>query len=121
MDDDGRGMRRRALPIVDLNYLVSVCADDPRTEHDILGRLASRLAGESVIPAAYLPADLDSAVILVFGGNANTRTADLWRTIDGGARSSFCLTAVAAADSYDWVEEAAPVTHVVHSFSRTGE
>jgi hypothetical protein len=118
VDQEGRAQRRRALPVVDLNYLVSVWAPDPLDEHQLLGELVSRIAGQAALAPEYLPTEPDSSVLLFLGGDEQNRVRDIWAAIGGGLRASFALSIAVAADSFGWLPEAPPVTRVLGAVGR---
>ena len=120
LDEYGRPLRRRNLPIVDLNYSVSVWAADPLVEHDLLGQLVSRFAGTSLLADTHLPDDAENPIVLFFGAE-HTPVHVIWQAIGAGVRSSFSLTVATAAEAFEWTPQAAPVTEIVHSFTRTVE
>ncbi|MDF1603299.1 DUF4255 domain-containing protein [Nocardioides sp. YIM 152315] len=109
--EDGRSQRRRPLPMMQLGYLVSAWAGSPRDEHQLLGDVASILAGVDLLSPDLLPAGVNSSVRLSLGDPAN-RVREIWSACGGSLKASFCLLATVAADSYDWELEAPPVERV---------
>ena len=53
-ENGGSQLRRRPQPMVQLAYLVSAWAGNPRDEHQLLGRVVSLLAGTEVLPDEHL-------------------------------------------------------------------
>ncbi|HZC72288.1 MAG TPA: DUF4255 domain-containing protein [Jatrophihabitans sp.] len=121
VDAAGQVQRRRALPMVDLNYLVSAWAATSLEEHDLLGRLASFFAGQGSVPAAHLPDDSIGDLQLFFGGDDRNQLRDIWRAAGGELKGSFTVSLVVAADSAGWYDEAPPVARVVGSVARRAE
>ena len=121
VDPRGDVQRRRTLPMVDLNYLVSVWAADPLEEHRLLSEVVNRIAGQVMLSPEYLPAETDSSVLTFLGGDEKSRPLDIWRALGGEPRASFTLSIAVAADSFGWVTEAPPVTQVLRNIDRRAE
>lgn len=121
VDQEGRAQRRRALPVVDLNYLVSVWAPDPLDEHELLGELVSRIAGQAALAPEHLAAEPDSAVLLFLGGDEQNRVPEIWSAIGGSLHASFALSIAVAADSFGWLPEAPPVSRVLGTVGRRSD
>lgn len=110
VDENGRAERRAPQPMVELSYLASVWAGDPRDEHQLLGELISRIAGLDVLPPEYLPRPLSSSVHLSFDDNDRHRTRDIWSGADATLKAGFILHATVAADTFGWAPEPPVVT-----------
>jgi len=115
---DGRSQRRLPSPVLEMNYLVSAWAADPLAEHQLLGEVINLLVAHPILPDECLPGDATSPVQLIFSGDENNPMRDIWRAAGGQQRASFTLSAVAAADSFPWTDEAPPVTEVLRGLSR---
>jgi uncharacterized protein DUF4255 len=103
--EDGKYERRKPLPMVELNYLISAWAGNPRDEHQLLGDVLARIASVDVLPTEHLPTQLSSSVSMVFAEDERHKTRDIWNGAGGALKASFSLKVVAAADSFDWSEE----------------
>ena len=92
--DGDRTYRRMALPRVDLRYLVTPWADDPKDEHMILGALLRVFARAHQMAAEYLPGPLASLselpLVQLAGPNADDR-ADFWSALGGRYRPGIDL------------------------------
>jgi hypothetical protein len=105
MGDNGKYERRKPLPMVELNYLVSAWAGNSRDEHQLLGDVLAQLAGVDVLPAEYLPASLSSSVSMLFVEDERHKTRDIWNGAGGPLKASFSIKITVAADSFGWTEE----------------
>jgi hypothetical protein len=109
--------RRRPQPMVQLGYLVSAWAGSPRDEHQLLGDVASILAGADGLPPELLPDGLSSGVRFALGDSDN-RAREVWTAAGGSLKASFCLMATVAADSFDWEVAPPPVERIAAMASR---
>lgn len=112
VDSDGKAQRRRPQPAVELNYLVSAWAGSPRDEHQLLGDIISRFAGQPALAEEYFPVTPTSTVHLEFGTDDRNRLRDIWSAAGGHVKASFSLTVTAAADSFGWTDEPPKVTTI---------
>jgi hypothetical protein len=119
VDADGRGLRRRPQPMVELAYLVSAWAGSPRDEHQLLGDLVSMVAGTDSIPAALFPVEMSTSVTLAMGDDRNTGR-ELWSGIGGGLKASVTLLVTVGADAFSWEEQAPPVERIAAMADRLG-
>ncbi|MEY2571016.1 MAG: hypothetical protein QOE63_1366 [Acidimicrobiaceae bacterium] len=96
-----RAFRRAALPRVDLRYLVTAWADDPRDEHQVLGALVQLLARPCQLASEYLPEPLASItplpLVQLAGAGIDDR-ADFWTALDGRYRPGLDVCITAAVD-----------------------
>ena len=115
---DGRSQRRLPSPVLEMNYLVSAWASDPLAEHQLLGEVINLFVANQVLPDECLAGDATSPVQLILGGDENNPARDIWRAAGGEQKASFTVSAVAAADSFPWTDEAPPVTEVLRGLSR---
>jgi Pvc16 N-terminal domain len=112
VDANGNAERRAPQPMVQLSYLVSAWAGNPRDEHQLLGDVISRFAAQTVLPAEYLPAQLSSSVNLAFGDDERNRPRDIWAGAGSQLKASFVVQATVAADTFDWQDQAPLVTSI---------
>lgn len=112
--------RRRPQPMVMLSYLVSAWAGSPRDEHQLLGDLVSLFAGTDQVPAEMLPDSLSTSVHLSLGDDRSLGR-ELWTSIGGPLKGSVQLQVTVGADSFDWEDQAPPVTRIAAMAERMAE
>jgi hypothetical protein len=98
--------------MIELNYLVSAWAGNPRDEHQLLGDVLSRLAALDTLPPEYLSRPLSSTVHLSFVEDDRHRARDIWNGAGGSLKASFSMQVTVAADSFDWAAEPPVVTRI---------
>jgi len=108
--DGDRGFRRKALPMIELSYLVSAYAGSPRDEHQLLGSAVSLFAGVGTLPPELTPPTLNSTVSIVLGDEIKPR--EVWQGVGGKLKASLIIRANVAADTWDWERQAPPVENV---------
>lgn len=113
VDDNGKGERRRPQPMIELSYLVSAWAGDPRDEHQLLGEVLSRIAGLDVLPEQYLPRPLSSSVHVSLAEDDRHRARDIWNGAGGRLKAGFSLQLTVAADTFDWTDEPTRITSIL--------
>jgi hypothetical protein len=99
--------------MVRLGYLVSAWAGTPRDEHQLLGDVVSLVAATEHLAPELLSTPLSSSVWLNFGEDTHNRPRDLWGALGGKLKASFTLQVTAAADSFEWSDEAPAVQRIV--------
>lgn len=109
---ESRPEQRAPQPMVALSYLVSAWAGSPRDEHQLLGDVTSLLGRYSAIPPEFVPDHVSSSVLLKFGGEDGVRPRDIWSGVNGQLKASYLMQATVAADSWDWEDQAPPVSRV---------
>jgi len=112
VDESGKGERRAPQPMVELDYLVSAWAGNPRDEHQLLGSVLSRIAGLDTLPPEYLPRPLSSSVHLTFVEDERHRARDIWNGAGGTLKAGFAMQVTVAADTFGWTPEPAAVTSI---------
>ncbi|WP_420114786.1 DUF4255 domain-containing protein [Pseudactinotalea sp.] len=112
--NDGQVVRRFALPMVQLSYLVSAWAGSPRDEHELLGDVLIRFLSHPLLPAEHLGAALESSVQLAVENDDHNRPREIWGAVGGHVKASFSLQATVAADAYPW-ETAPPLVDRVNT------
>ena len=80
--DGAAPQRRRPQPMVQLGYLVSAWAGSPRDEHQLLGDVASILAGTDTVPARYFPREMSTSVHVMLGDDRSL-PRELWTAAGG--------------------------------------
>jgi hypothetical protein len=112
VDPNGRIQQRAQQPMVRLSYLVSAWAGNARDEHQLLGDVISRCVAVGELPERHITGALSSPVHLSFADDERTRPRDVWSGVGGQLKPSFTLQANLAADTFDWRDEAPPVTSI---------
>lgn len=116
-----RGTERRfPLPIVQLGYLVSAWAGSPRDEHSLLGDVLTCFLVHQVLPSEHLVRPPASPVQLTVAGDEPARSRELWSSLGGQMKASFTVTALVAADAYQWELAPPVVTSVEPVTTRLG-
>jgi hypothetical protein len=119
VDENGKGERRAPQPMVELSYLVSAWAGDPRDEHQLLGEVLSRLAALDNLPDEYLSRPLSSSVHVSLVEDDRHRARDIWTGAGGRLKAGFSLQVTVAADTFGWAPEPTAITSVEGSARRT--
>jgi Pvc16 N-terminal domain len=112
VDENGKGQRRPPQPMVELSYLVSAWAGNPRDEHQLLGEVLSKVAGLDVLPDEYLSRPLSSSVQLSFVEDDRHRARDIWNGAGGSLKAGFTMHVTVAADTFGWAPEPPAVTSI---------
>ena len=73
---------------------------------------SSRLAAVQMLPAEIMPNAVSSTVQLDVAEDPPNRLRDIWAGAGGQLKASFTLQATVAADTFDWQDEAPPVTRI---------
>ena len=115
--DDGRLEQRPALPLIQLNYLVSAWAGDTADEHQVLGDVLACLLRCSVLPATYIPQTLPGAVHLSISQRNERKPGEVWGGLQQKVKPAFELEATFAFDR-EWILAAPAVTQVEGAVSR---
>lgn len=118
LTDDGTRVRRHALPMVELRYLVSAWAGSPRDEHELLGDALTRLLIHQVLPPEHVAESLSSNIQLAVDADMENRPRELWAGLGGQMRASFTLSVTVAADAYAWEDEEPLADRVVPQVDR---
>jgi hypothetical protein len=112
VDENGTRQRRAPQPMIQLSYLVSAWADNPRDEHQLLGEVISRFAGMEILPPEYLPRALSSSVHLSLVDQNQQQARDIWSGAGGALKAAFSLNATVAADTFGWTQEPPLITSI---------
>jgi hypothetical protein len=100
VEEDGKTYRRPPLPKLDLRYLVTAWADDPRDEQQLLGAAARVLIGKQVLPDAHVPEPLrarGAPQMRLLPLQPEDR-ADFWTALGGTYRAGLDLLVIATVD-----------------------
>jgi hypothetical protein len=108
----GVAQRRVSQPMIQLSYLVSAWAGNPRDEHQLLGDVISRIAGTTTLPEEFLPGDVSTSIDLSFVDDERNKQRDVWSGVGGQLKPSFTLQVSVGADTFDWQQQAPEVTSI---------
>ncbi len=120
VEQDGRATWRRPNPRVELRYLVSVWANDPRDEHQLLGGVLRALLSARDLPADYLSgplATLAPGPTIEVSSTSSTRYGDPSRLLDGQLKACLELVVTTPIDVGGGVPAGPPTTGVDFSLS----
>jgi hypothetical protein len=101
---DGRAQRRPQIPMLELHYLVSTWAGTVRDEHQLVGEVLAHFMLTQMLPANFLPPEMDSGVQLAVAPYDNSRAKDVWATVGGAIKPSFELVVTTATDALPYVD-----------------
>ena len=110
---DGGVERRRAQPIVDLNYLVTSWGTEVRDEHQLLGSVLEAVLANDRLPEAVLPDRLSGTRCrLGLATHEPNNPGDLWSSLDGRLKPSLQVVVTLPLAVFDW-KRAAPRTEEI--------
>lgn len=121
VDENGKGERRAPQPMVELDYMVSAWAGNPRDEHQLLGDVLGKVAALDILPEQYLSAELSSSVHVSFVEDDRHRARDIWNGAGGTLKASFCMQVTVAADSFGWADEPALIRSIEGGIGARGK
>jgi hypothetical protein len=101
---DGRAQRRPPVPMIEMHYLVSAWAGTVRDEHQLIGEVLTHFLRTQMLPAEYLPAEMNSGVQLAVASYDNNRAKDVWATVGGAIKPSFELVVTTATDALPYAD-----------------
>jgi hypothetical protein len=106
--------RRQSAPVIDLRYVVTAWAAEPRDEHQVLGNALRCVLAHGVVPEAYLGDGLSARAgyLVLAVGTENRKAGDVAPALDGRVRASFELEIAVPVDAFDWTA-AGPPTEAV--------
>lgn len=109
VDESGARQRRPVTPIVDLCYVVTAWANEPRDEHQLLGSLLQSVLAHSRLPDDVLPEALAGMRCGLSLAPAGTRApGELWTAFGSGPRPAIYLEVSLPLEVFAWREVAAP-------------
>jgi hypothetical protein len=106
---DGRTLRRRALPRIELCYLVTAWTTDHRDEHQLLGEVMRAILATPLLTPPYLRSPLDQLEPLpamLMGSGDSRKQSDLWKAIDGQLKPGLDLMVSLVVDPGMFIETA---------------
>ncbi len=114
VDENGTRQKRPDTPVVDLHYLVTAWAAEPRDEHQLLGALLSCVLAHNQIPAEHLGPELaDRRCRLRLAPFEMRPPGELWSAL-GGPRAAIQLLMSIPFEVFAWRDEAPPA-EVLHA------
>jgi hypothetical protein len=109
VDANGARQRRPVTPIVDLHYLVTAWATEPRDEHQLLGTLLVCILAHSRLPDDVLSDSLEGMRLSIGLAPEELRAPpELWTSLQGGTRAALHLDVSLPIEVFRWQETAQP-------------
>ncbi|MFL6162090.1 MAG: DUF4255 domain-containing protein [Jatrophihabitantaceae bacterium] len=109
---DGQPQRRRPVPMVELNYLVSAWAGNVRDEHELLGDVLGCFLTHQMLPAELAAPALLSGVQIALAATDSGRIKDVFASVDGSMRACFEIVLTTALDTGAWADAAPRVQRI---------
>jgi hypothetical protein len=97
---DGKTVRRMALPIIELRYLVTAWTSDHGDERALLGGLMRAILANSLLPVDYLPggfADLKPPTMMM--AMAGEEHVDVFKTLEGQLKPGLNIVVTTEVDT----------------------
>lgn len=114
VDGQGARQRRPPTPIVDLHYVVSAWASEPRDEHQLLGALLEAVLAHPRLPDDVLPGSLAGSRLGLELAPAGTRPpSEVWGAFGGGSRAALNLAVSLPLEVFAW-RDTAPEADSIH-------
>jgi hypothetical protein len=109
VDDSGARQRRPITPIVDLRYVITAWATEPRDEHQLLGALLSCVLANPFLPDDALPEALSGTRLGLSLAPAEARSAgEFWNSLGGAPRAALQIDVTLPLEVFAWRDVAAP-------------
>lgn len=115
---DGRIVRRRPLPRVELRYMVSAWTSDHGDERALLAGLLRAVLAHQEIPATFLPEGLPPEPLRLHLARPEDQLPDFGATLDGQLKPALAITIVATVDTGVVVPAGPPVAALEFASSR---
>ncbi|HEU5268932.1 MAG TPA: DUF4255 domain-containing protein [Jatrophihabitans sp.] len=109
---DGQLQRRRPVPMVELNYLVSAWAGKVTDEHELLGEVLGCFLTHQALPEEFSAPGLLSSVQIALASNDISRAKDVFTSVDGSMRACFEIVLTTALDTGAWADAAPRVQRI---------
>ena len=112
--NDGEVERRQGAPVIDLRYVVTAWASEPRDEHQVLGNALRCVLANGRVPEEYMGNGLSARAgyLVLTVGTENRKAGDVAPALDGRVRASFELEIAVPVDAFD-LTQAGPPTEAV--------
>lgn len=112
VDESGKRQRRPDTPVVDLHYLLTAWASEPRDEHELLGSVLSCVLAHNRLPEECLSEPLaDKRCRLQLAPFDMRPPGELWSAL-GGPRAAVQVLASIPFEVFAWRDEAPPAESV---------
>jgi hypothetical protein len=110
-EQDGRTMRRMALPVVELRYLITAWTSDHGDERVLLSGLLRAITSFNEIPTAYVPAGLAGLrpLVMVMARHGEEHV-DIFKTLDGQLKPGLNVVITSEVDTGQEFPAGPPVT-----------
>jgi hypothetical protein len=119
IEADGRLVRRRPLPRVELRYIVTAWTSDHGDERALLAGLLRTVLAHQEIPATYTPEGLPPEPPLrLLLARTDDEQPDFGSTLDGQLKPSLAITVVAPVDTDVYTPAGPPVEVIELSTTR---
>jgi len=109
---DGQLQRRRPVPMIELNYLVSAWAGKVSDEHELLGEVLGCFLTHQALPDEFTAAGLLSSVQIALAQNDISRAKDVFTSVEGSMRACFEIVLTTALDTGAWADAAPRVQRI---------
>ncbi len=110
-EQDGRTVRRMALPVVELRYLITAWTSDHGDERVLLSGLLRAITSFTEIPEAYVPAGLAGLrPIVMLMARHGEEHIDIFKTLDGQLKPGLNVVITAEVDTGQEFPVGPPVT-----------
>lgn len=109
LEQDGRLIRRLALPRVELRYLVTAWTSDHGDERALLSGVMRAILGHHELPKAYLPEPLHALpLVAMFMPRTGEDQVDVFKALEGQLKPGINLVVVSAVDTGVFTEAGPP-------------
>lgn len=99
IERDGKTVRRMALPVVELRYLVTAWTSDHGDERALLGGLMRTILAHDEIPLDYLPDALgDGTAPSIVMARSGEEQIDVFKTLEGQLKPGINMVVVGPVD-----------------------
>lgn len=110
---DGGIERRRALPMVDLHYLVTSWATEVRDEHQLLGSVLEAVLAADHLAPDDLPERLTGAKCRIgLAAREPANPGELWNSLDGRLKPALQVIVTLPLAVFEWKPTATPAEEV---------
>lgn len=111
--ESGSVQRRPVTPIVEVHYLLTAWASEPRDEHQILGGLLTSILAYGRLPEDVLPEPLSGKRCGLGLAPPEVRPpAELWTALGGAPRAAILLEVSLPLDVFGWKATAPPAESI---------
>lgn len=113
VDESGAKQRRPITPVVDLHYLITAWASEPRDEHQLLGGILSTILAHNRMPDDVLPEPLAGKRCGLSLAPWDMRVpGEMWTSLGGAPRAAIQLEVSLPLDVFAWRDVAPPAEQI---------